>query len=1145
MNGTRITDKDRLALVEDMVGIGDGKVGRVAIDTLGTQLVAGGPVAAEFSQVRSEITSGLVFAATWNDLSALTATVDGAGAEVPDTDSGTHPAASATGYDGAAVENAGRYSWNNGWGRWVRIGGTGLAAKANTADLAQVAMSGAYGDLSDRPTLGTAAATAATDYATAAQGGKADTALQPADVGTAAAEDVEAFATAAQGTKADSAVQPADLAVVATSGAYADLTGKPALGTAAATAATDYATAAQGGKADSAIQPGNAALSNAREWTGETVSQAEAEAGTATDRRAWSAVRVKQAIAAWWLASSAKAALDAVIAGVAANTSALAVLDARVDHIAISDVTRPGDAPEQFSSALSGEPEARPAISQGATSLDDDLGKVWGLPGAGIIAPRRAYALENNRVYRLRVAYKRLVDSNDPSGDAVQLKLRNLNKGKATVSTVVLASQANPVAADGVVMASIIVSKDAGVEGVEAVPPSTARYCTPYIETFGDTPTTGVGFFEWEDVTDIVLGGADVSDLRDDLSAEEQARIAADNAASAAQAAHGARSDNPHNVTKAQVGLGSADDTADAEKPVSGPQQAAFDAEATARENRDDALQQEIEAEATTRELGLQFLERNGEQLLAFTDASGNVAGYLGQDAILRVVQDRLRMPEGELLTTERNGAPEMILSDEDGNLIWRSGGSASLDELRAEATTRELGLQFLERNGEQLLAFTDASGNVAGYLGQDAILRVVQDRLRMPEGELLTTERNGAPEILLLDGDNNIHWRSGVPVVADVAATLPDPTIWGRELLRQTHLSLAKLADLTEGQIEIVVAGDSWTAGTVDSGAWFGRIAARLFDAYGDGGGGWCSWSYWGAYDGPYTHGGSQPTGLRGNMRPSLYPVSLDGAWQRALTGSPTPDGGYVESGTAGDSLRVSVPAEPDHTALRLCWLGTSNGVVRWRLDGGSWTTLNVQGGVGVPGHEDIPVTPGAHLLEIEVVSGTVRLSGVVAMSDAPGVRIHKMGASGSQTYQWNSPDEDRQRDAWQMLGPVRLWVNLDGTNSQGANRAVATWADDQRELVRRIRAAFDVPDVVLCVSAENQQDRAIPMTEYQRAALRIATDLCTAFINMQAAFGDPTNPGEYASDGPLPLMKVDGIHANDDGHWSMAALAYPVLTH
>ena len=69
-----------------------------------------------------------------------------------------------------------------------------LAATATQpGDLATVATTGAYTDLSGKPTLGTAAATAATDYATAAQGALADTAVQPADdaadLGSGAATD--------------------------------------------------------------------------------------------------------------------------------------------------------------------------------------------------------------------------------------------------------------------------------------------------------------------------------------------------------------------------------------------------------------------------------------------------------------------------------------------------------------------------------------------------------------------------------------------------------------------------------------------------------------------------------------------------------------------------------------------------------------------------------------------------------------------------------------------------------------------------------------------------------------------------------------------------------------------------------------------
>lgn len=91
-------------------------------------------------------------------------------------------------------------------------------------------------------------------------------------------------------TGTQSAATITGLATVATTGAYADLTGKPTLGTAAATDASAYATAAQG--------------TDAREWSAATVDQAEAEAGAATTRRAWTAQRVRQAISAWWAASA-------------------------------------------------------------------------------------------------------------------------------------------------------------------------------------------------------------------------------------------------------------------------------------------------------------------------------------------------------------------------------------------------------------------------------------------------------------------------------------------------------------------------------------------------------------------------------------------------------------------------------------------------------------------------------------------------------------------------------------------------------------------------------------------------------------------------------------------------------------------------
>ena len=68
---------------------------------------------------------------TWVLLNGITGSVDGEGAEVLDTDTGTHTDPVA----GGTVNNAGRYSWSATPAGWRRIGDTRLSAKVDTADL--------------------------------------------------------------------------------------------------------------------------------------------------------------------------------------------------------------------------------------------------------------------------------------------------------------------------------------------------------------------------------------------------------------------------------------------------------------------------------------------------------------------------------------------------------------------------------------------------------------------------------------------------------------------------------------------------------------------------------------------------------------------------------------------------------------------------------------------------------------------------------------------------------------------------------------------------------------------------------------------------------------------------------------------------
>lgn len=137
--------------------------------------------------------------------------------------------------------------------------------------------SGAYADLSGKPTLGTAAATAATDYATAAQGSLADSATQPgddaADQGSGAAADGYVLTADGLGGAAWEAVpaggSPAldDLSDVATAGA--------ATGEVLGFNGTSWAPTAA-----AAILEGDARLTDARTPTSHTHAATEVTSGT-------------------------------------------------------------------------------------------------------------------------------------------------------------------------------------------------------------------------------------------------------------------------------------------------------------------------------------------------------------------------------------------------------------------------------------------------------------------------------------------------------------------------------------------------------------------------------------------------------------------------------------------------------------------------------------------------------------------------------------------------------------------------------------------------------------------------------------------------------------------------------------------------
>ena len=149
----------------------------------------------------------------------------------------------------------------------------------DSADLATVATTGSYNDLSDKPYIPVGVIV---DQVYDQNSQNAQAGIAVAQAISTKQDTIPDLSTIRSGAAlGTTAVQPGSLATVATSGDYEDLINKPALGTAAYTNSTDYdsagsaiaaemaaksyadslganyATAAQGAKADTALQPGD------------------------------------------------------------------------------------------------------------------------------------------------------------------------------------------------------------------------------------------------------------------------------------------------------------------------------------------------------------------------------------------------------------------------------------------------------------------------------------------------------------------------------------------------------------------------------------------------------------------------------------------------------------------------------------------------------------------------------------------------------------------------------------------------------------------------------------------------------------------------------------------------------------------------
>lgn len=331
----------------------------------------------------------------------------------------------------------------------------------------------------------------------------------------------------------------------------------------------------------------------------------------------------------------------------------------------------------------------------------------------------------------------------------------------------------------------------------------------------------------------------------------------------------------------------------------------------------------------------------------------------------------------------------------------------------------------------------------------------------------------------------------------------------------RESRARLRRLLDGSSTQLVIAVMGDSWVQGDY----WTPAFAKRLQTIYGNAGSGWVGFAWWSlATTAPWAIGGAQPVGVDGNIRPDLIPVpQVSGSWvtnYRSPANHPTPSLSTISSSTPDDFVRFTLPA--GHNEVELFYSGDGTGVVAvsWD-DGGSYSTsisLAVTNGVGTVNLPSVPST--AATARIKVVSGNVSLGGVDQRSATAGVRLHKLGSSGSQGLTWTTASAT----AWQaQMGKLaaNVFMFMSGTNDQAGSVAPATVSSRFDTMLTRFTAINPLADRIIATPPENNRTtNTVLMTDYAAAVRALAVDRGVTYVDHQYYWGSPANYGaEYSS--------------------------------
>jgi hypothetical protein len=356
---------------------------------------------------------------------------------------------------------------------------------------------------------------------------------------------------------------------------------------------------------------------------------------------------------------------------------------------------------------------------------------------------------------------------------------------------------------------------------------------------------------------------------------------------------------------------------------------------------------------------------------------------------------------------------------------------------------------------------------------------------------------------------------------------------LFNEQRLRRTRSKLARLKAGESVQLHLGFIGDSLSN---FGGYYVTDVAKRLQDEFGLGGIGWHGLGFLGTVG----VGGFNPLLT---ARTDLVSIAYAGSGMTCNyhAGSISPDSCHITMSLSGDKLTWT--GSHPVSAAKLYVPGPCSGSVRYRKNGGAWTTWDVTTVNTANELWDMGSLSGSWTLEIEWVSGTPNLAGVDFQNTAAGVVVHKLGASGAKASDWASADEAGQISGWTSLGIEAFFIKL-GYNDASAGHTASTYDSGLATITSRMLSAKPAADILLAVPAENQAGYSVPMSDYVAAAKNRALAQGFAFIDFQPLFGDADDTAEYGPSGDIPLFLPDETHYAEAGRGIVKDAYYRAIT-